>query len=472
MFMIVFDIINDEAPLFIEAVKALSTYDTAKENFLFITEGNRWKEETNDLDCSNRLLFFDDLDKKNINIEKELERISIEYDSFNIYASDRYLIKKDRDFQRKFLVYTYLYFESIFSKNVTHYFTTGVAYTYNLISFQVSKKYSVKHISFYGIRLENRTAISFDNKNTFNEVLELYKDFKVENVTLKMYDPINKFLNKPKQPDYMGNAINSSKLEPVFIKEFFIRFRKFYLSNKHHYDFFTRNPFELSLFKIKKILNAKKVEILHNSIFDKVNKKDKYFIFPLHMQPEASTLILSPFYVNQKECIINISKLLPVDKYLYVKEHKSALGQHSLKFYNELKKHPNIKLISYRESMFNLIKNSIGTINLSSTVGLESLMIKKPSILLGNVFYNDSGLTFRVNSFLQLGEVLNQVSKSSFNLDNVSENYDERLAYYLYALNKKSYPFAFNVAKMDTKKKVMTKENIKEFSKCIETILS
>ena len=122
--------------------------------------------------------------------------------------------------------------------------------------------------------------------------------------------------------------------------------------------------------------------------------------------------------------------------------------------------------------MFNLIKNSIGTINLSSTVGLESLMIKKPSILLGNVFYNDSGLTFRVNSFLQLGEVLNQVSKSSFNLDNVSENYDERLAYYLYALNKKSYPFAFNVAKMDTKKKVMTKENIKEFSKCIETILS
>ncbi len=470
--MIVFDLINDEAPLFIEAAKSLPSFDNVKENILFITEGNRWKKDVNNLPQKNRLHFFDELDRKKIDIQKELQRISKEYNNFNIYASDRYLINKDRFLQKKLLVYTYLFFEAVFSENVSHYFTTGIAYTYNLISFQVSEKFKVKHISFYGIRLENRTAISYDNKNTFNEVLELYKGFKVGNVTLEMYDPINKFLNKPKQPDYMVNAINSSKLEPIFIKEFFIRFKKFYLSKKHQYDFFTRNPFELSLFKIKKILNAKKINIIHNFIFDNYNKKDKYFVFPLHMQPEASTLILSPFYVNQKECIINISKLLPIDTYLYVKEHKSALGQHNIKFYNELKKYPNIKLISYKEKMFDLIKNSLGTINLSSTVGLESLIIKKPSILLGNVFYNDTGLTFRVNSYLQLEEVLKQIDKENFTLDGVIENYNERLAYYLNALRKKSYPFEFNVAKMDTKKKVMTKKNINEFSKCIESILS
>ena len=470
--MIIFDIINDEALLFIEAVKALPTFDKTKKDVLFITEGNRWKEEASDLHSINRLHFFDDLDKKQIDIEKELERISNEYDNFNMYASDRYLIKKDRNFQKKFLVYTYLFFETIFSENVTHYFTTGIAYTYNLISFQVSKKLNVKHVSFYGIRLANRTAISFDNKNTFDEVLELYNDFKVENVTSEMYQPINTFLEKPKQPSYMVNAINSSKLEPVFIKEFFIRFKRFYLSKKHQYDLFTRSPFELSLFKLKKIVNAKKVELVHNTVFDKINEKDKYFIFPLHMQPEASTLILSPFYVNQKECIINISKLLPINTYLYVKEHKSALGQHNLKFYNELKKHPNIKLISYKESMFHLIKDSIGAINLSSTVGLESLMIKKPTILLGNVFYNDTGLTLKANSYTQLEEILKQVSKENYSLNDTFKNYDERLAYYLNALTKKSYPFEFNVAKMDTKKKVMTKENINEFSKCIETILS
>jgi hypothetical protein len=470
--MIVFDVINDEAPLFIETVKALPTFDTTKKEILFITEGNRWKKEANNLSSKNRLHFFDKLDKQTIDIEKELQRISSEYDNFNIYGSDRYLINKDRDFQKKLLVYTYLFFESVFSENVSHYFTTGIAYTYNLISFQVSKKFNVKHISFYGIRLANRTAISFDNKNTFDEVLELYKNFKSKKVTSEMYTPIHTFLKNPKQPSYMVNAINSSKLEFVFIKEFFIRFKKFYLSKKHRYDFFTRSPFELSLFKVKKIVTAKKIELVHNTIFDTVNKKDKYFIFPLHMQPEASTLILSPFYVNQKECIINISKLLPIDTYLYVKEHKSALGQNNFEFYKELKKHPNIKLISYRESMFHLIKDSIGTINLSSTVGLESLIIKKPTILLGNVFYNDTGLTFKVDSYTQLQEVLKQVNNENYNLDDTFENYDERLAYYLNALNEKSYPFEFNVAKMDTKKKVMTQENIQAFSKCIETILS
>tara|TARA_Y100000385_G_C12944389_1_gene572647 strand:- start:420 stop:998 length:579 start_codon:yes stop_codon:yes gene_type:complete len=189
------------------------------------------------------------------------------------------------------------------------------------------------------------------------------------------------------------------------------------------------------------------------------------------MQPEASTLILSPFYVNQKECIINISKLLPPDTYLYVKEHKSALGQHNFKFYKELKKHPNIKLISFKESMFNLIQNAIGTINLSSTVGLESLIIKKPAIILGNVFYNDSGLTFRVDSYSQLKELLIEINTDNYKLENSFENYDERLAYYLYALHEKSYPFEFNVAKMDTKKKVMTKNNIQAFSECIEKIM-
>jgi hypothetical protein len=369
------------------------------------------------------------------------------------------------------LVYTYLFFESIFCEDINYYFTTGTAYTYNLISYQVSKRFNVKHVSFYGIRLDNRTAISFDSKNTFNEVLELYKSFKVENVTPEMYFPINTFLKKPKQPAYMVNAINSSKLESVFIKEFFIRFKKFYLSKKHKYDFFTRNPFELSLFKFKKIFNAKKIEVTHNYIFDNVNLKDKYFVFPLHMQPEASTLILAPFYVNQKECIINISKVLPVNTYLYVKEHKSALGQHNITFYKELKKYPNIKLISYKESMFSLIKNSLGTINLSSTVGLESLIIKKPTIVLGNVFYNDTGLTFKVDSYLNIEKTIKKISKKRFSIDNSFENYDQRLAYYIYALMKKSYLFEFNVAKMDTKKKVMTKKNIKEFSKCLEKIL-
>ena len=268
--MIIFDLINDEAPLFIKAIKNLIDDGVISRNdVLGVTEGNRWKLESKSLSCSNRLHFFDELDNGNINIKEEVKRISNEYNNFNIYACDRYLTQKNRAFQEKYLVYTYLFYESLFNKDITHYFTTGIAYTYNLVSYQVSKRFNVKHISFYGTRIGNRTAISMDVSNTFNEVNKMYKEFTLDKVNDKMYFPINDFVNKPKQPSYMKNAINASTIKMVFITEFFIRFNKFYFKEKHRYDLFTRNPFELGIFKLKKILNAQKINLLHNAIFEK-----------------------------------------------------------------------------------------------------------------------------------------------------------------------------------------------------------
>ncbi|WP_282115636.1 hypothetical protein [Cellulophaga baltica] len=470
--MIVFDLINDEAPLFIHTIdKIINDNFITRSNITGVTEGNRWKSESESLTCLNRLHFFDELDKQNVNIKEEINRISNEYNNFNIYACDRYLTQHKRKFQEKLLVYTYLFYEDLFEKNVTHYFTTGIAYTYNLVSYQVSLRFNVKHISFYGTRIGNRTAISMDVSNTFNEVNKMYENFSLNTVNENMYQPINDFVHKPKQPSYMKNAINASTVKMVFITEFFIRFNKFYFKQKHKYDLFTRNPFELGIFKLKKIINAQKINLFHNSIFDNIDYSDKYFIFPLHMQPEASTLILAPFNLDQKTTIINISKILPLDTILYVKEHRSALGQHSVEFYKELKKYPNIKLVSYKENMFNLIKKSIGTINLSSTVGLESLMLKKPSIVLGNVFYNDSGLTFKVDSYTELEKAINVISKQGFDVLNYYQNYEARLAYYIYCLNSNSYEFEFNVAKLDTKERVLRKENVHQFSECIKSIL-
>ena len=472
--MIIVDLINDEALLFIEAFKKLiDTSALESKNIDWVTEGNRWAKETTGLQLLNRLKFFDELDEKQIDLESELSRLSREYDNFNIYACDRYLTQLDRQMQVKLLVYTFLFYEKIFeSGKTTHYFTTGIAYTYNLVSFQVARKRNIKHISFYGTRYDNRTAISLDIKNTFNEVDKHYQNYSFDKVSPKMYGRVKGFINRPIQPAYMKNAINASSIKGVFIKEFFIRANQYYFSNKHKYDFFTRSPLELSRFKLNKILQAKKINAFHNNVFDKPNYKDRYFIFPLHMQPEASTLILSPFYVDQKTTIINISKCLPLDTIIYVKEHKSALGQHSLGFYKDLKKYANIKLISYRENMFDLIKHSLGTINLSSTVGFESLFLKKPAVVLGDVFYNSTGLVFKVDSFKELNEVLEKVSKEGFDVDNEFDEYDARFAFYLDSLINASYPFEFNVAKLDTKKRVLKGENIDEFKKCLFRLIN
>ena len=48
---------------------------------------------------------------------------------------------------------------------------------------------------------------------------------------------------------------------------------------------------------------------------------EKYVYFPLQFEPERTILISAPYYTNQLELIKNIARSIPVDYFLYVKEH-------------------------------------------------------------------------------------------------------------------------------------------------------
>ena len=91
--------------------------------------------------------------------------------------------------------------------------------------------------------------------------------------------------------------------------------------------------------------------------------------------------------------------------------------------------------------------------------------------MLGNVFYNDTGLTFKVNSFPEIRTVIKRIMEPNFDVEHHFENYYARLAYFLDCLKNRSYPFEFNVAKLDTKERVLAPQNIGQFSNCLEEIL-
>ena len=72
--------------------------------------------------------------------------------------------------------------------------------------------------------------------------------------------------------------------------------------------------------------------------FENFKSGDKYFLFA-YTQPEKSTNIDAPKYIDQIKVIQEICKYLPQDVYLYVKEHihMDGKGHHFLKI-NENKK--------------------------------------------------------------------------------------------------------------------------------------
>lgn len=118
-------------------------------------------------------------------------------------------------------------------------------------------------------------------------------------------------------------------------------------------------------------------------------KNDEDFaFFPLQPEPEISLYVWSYFWTNQIELARNIARALPVHFKLYIKEHPSMFGFRTRRFYKELKKIPNVRLIDPRLRSYALIKKAKLVTVIANTVGWESVVFKKPVITFGNIFYN------------------------------------------------------------------------------------
>lgn len=140
--------------------------------------------------------------------------------------------------------------------------------------------------------------------------------------------------------------------------------------------------------------------------YGKIGEQDQFFLYPLQFQPEASSSVMAPYYCNQADTIKNIAFSLPFPFKLYVKEHPMAVGRKPDEFYEFLSRIPNVKLIGFRESAAELIKNCKGVITLSSTMGLEAALTGKPSYVFGDVWYSYHPFCRKIRNFEELGKKL------------------------------------------------------------------
>ena len=119
----------------------------------------------------------------------------------------------------------------------------------------------------------------------------------------------------------------------------------------------------------------------------------------MHHDPECSTMILAPNYTNQLELIERLSKNIPVDCVLAVKEHIPMVGHRPKGFYQKIKSFPNVHLISPYVSGFTMIQNSVLNAVITGTAGFESLLLQKKTLCFGRVNYHviNEGFTYCEN---------------------------------------------------------------------------
>lgn len=141
--------------------------------------------------------------------------------------------------------------------------------------------------------------------------------------------------------------------------------------------------------------------------FDRFDPKEKFYFYPLHLEPEAVVLYHSyGLYRNQIKLVQNVAAQLPPGVLLYVKDHPHDQGYRSADDYLALKSVPNIRLIDNVVSGKEITFHSLGVITLVGTAGFEAMLLGKPVFTFAKTFYSRGPGVVRVPHIRDLREAL------------------------------------------------------------------
>lgn len=153
----------------------------------------------------------------------------------------------------------------------------------------------------------------------------------------------------------------------------------------------------LSQKRLKNCIKYRKIK------YAEYNPNLDFYFYPLHLEPEAVVLYWAEGkYTNQIKLIENIASQLPVNIFLYVKDHPHLYGYRDFLDYKRLLDIPNVKFLPAHIPGKKIIKDSLGVITLNGTAGLEALFLNKHVITFGSAFYRVSGRIKHISNIREL----------------------------------------------------------------------
>lgn len=271
----------------------------------------------------------------------------------------------------------------------------------------------------FGLFPSKKFIDSYKYNLTINKELEkIYiRDFQNKNkIMSKEYDGT---ITSQYNPDSMILIIKK------MIGSFLYFFNEDIINKNLKFKIWDKDMFSGSL---KYFLFYCKVYIMKNKLLKKnkyfypPEEKDKYFYMPLHLIPESTTSVKCPLYLNEMDIIKAISKSMPVNYKLYVKEHQAMLGERPLHFYKEVNKLDNVVMVetNYYKDPKPWILKSCGVITLSGTSAYEAALLGKRSIVFSDVIFTVIDGIERAKSFEELPLLLKKITKPIDNVNSVS----------------------------------------------------
>lgn len=354
---------------------------------------------------------------QNVNINKTYYS---EYDRNIIFGKTKF---KGNEYYQSLMANLINFFDLIYTKNKVDFcLYESISNSFAYIAYETGKVNNVQYCGYAGSRLKNRFELYTEEFGSITIFKKTFDTISFEDLPQPEKDEVKMYLSK-----YKTNILPSYHPQKTALDWNFSLFKKYFDKKKINlikgsilyilkerefikFSYQIENPLiELYRAFIKQI-KKQYITRVANKYFDKPRTEDKYFLYPQHFKPEASTSVLARHFCSDITVIENIAFNLPFGCYLYVKEHFVNYGRMSLSYYKALKNIPNVKLIGCEENTKTLIDHSLGIITLTSTVGFEALLSAKPVFVFGNVFYECHPNCRKLNSFETLEQQLKDLS--------------------------------------------------------------
>ena len=258
-----------------------------------------------------------------------------------------------------------------------------------------AKSRNITYINLRPVRVQNQVGASSTLNDPSPELVNEYKTI-IKNrsqISQRTKSYINSIKNG--KPAYEGvvnpsnkPALNySKKINIGRLKNIGAIVSNYYLKPVVLKDNHVPDPINQAIYRA--IINPWNA-ILTSRFINSKNQKQtsienrRFCFFPLHTEPEVSLLVNSRPFINQIEVIRILAISLPADMFLIIKEHPGMVGKRRLSFYKKLLNIPKVIVAKPETTVSDLISKSTFVAVLSSSVGIQAMLQKKPVLVFGN----------------------------------------------------------------------------------------
>ena len=295
------------------------------------------------------------------------------------------------------------YFDNLFKTHKFDIFIcSGDSRLFVEIAVIIAKKYNVK-ICFFEQGPYNTTIIDEQGVNANSSFRTSFlKDQKCNDD-----GSVEKFINRKKSPKfykdnykyYIYKILDLIYLSPP-------------IKNIFPIDLITESNFT-NLF----IRNIKRTIFKKSKTDQTIEIPEKSILLILQVPYDVQMIYNSPLFSNFSEMVEIVHKSIPVGWNLIIREHPLFINSYDKDMYSYIKN--NDILIINNMPLDEMIRKSEVVVVNNSTVGLEVLVHYKPLVILGDCYYDNHGVGYKVNSIDEIKIKIEEAIRSAVPRDKI-----------------------------------------------------